>query len=99
MTPRQALLDTDTISLIMRRHPVVVAHARAYQAVQHQLTISIMTRFEILRGLKAKRATRQLPSFERFCADNIVLPLTDGIVVRAADLYADLKRRGALIGD
>jgi tRNA(fMet)-specific endonuclease VapC len=28
-----------------------------------------------------------------------VLLLTDGIVVRAAEVYADLYRRGALIGD
>jgi predicted nucleic acid-binding protein len=28
-----------------------------------------------------------------------VLPLTDPIIMRAAELYADLKRRGQLISD
>lgn len=60
---------------------------------------SVMTRFEALRGLKAKGAAAQIRSFELFCAANEVLPLTDAIVVRAADIYADLHRRGQLIGD
>jgi hypothetical protein len=28
-----------------------------------------------------------------------VLPLTDAVVMRASDIYADLYRRGQLIGD
>ncbi len=64
-----------------------------------QLTISLVTRFEILRGLKAKRATAQLAAFDSFCKSNEVLPITDQIIVRAADIYADLHIRGQLIPD
>jgi hypothetical protein len=32
-------------------------HARRYLAVFHHFTFSIITRYEILRGLKARRAT------------------------------------------
>src|SRR5437868_5247406 len=94
-----ALLDTDILSAVMRRHPAASAHARSYLAVHHRLTFSIITRYEILRGLHAKNATAQLAGFERLCNVSTILPLTDSIVIRAATIYADLHRRGALIGD
>ncbi len=61
--------------------------------------ISLVTRFEILRGLKAKRANAQLAAFDSFCMSNEVLPITDQIIVRAAETYADLHNRGQLIAD
>lgn len=63
------------------------------------MTLSLITRYEILRGLKAKGADAQAGAFERFRAANTVLPLTDGVAVWAAGVYADLYRRGLLIGD
>lgn len=95
----EALLDTDVLSAIMRRHPVALSRARAYLAAQHHFTFSLITRFEILRGLRAKNATTQLVAFERLCAASTILPVTDSVVKRAAMLYADLYRRGALISD
>jgi tRNA(fMet)-specific endonuclease VapC len=53
----------------------------------------------VLRGLKARQAVVQQVAFESFCAASRVLPLTDAIIVRGADIYAALYRRGALIGD
>jgi tRNA(fMet)-specific endonuclease VapC len=99
MTPPQALLDTDVLSAVMRNHPVAVARAQAYLAAHHHLTFSIITRYEVLRGLKAKGATAQLAAFDRLCAASQIISLTDEIVVRAADIYADLHQRGMLIGD
>jgi tRNA(fMet)-specific endonuclease VapC len=64
-----------------------------------QFTISIITRYEILRGLKAKDALKQAARFEDFCARNRVLPLDDKVIIQAADIYADLYRRGELIAD
>jgi len=81
MTPAQALLDTDILSAIMRREPAAVAQARNYLSVYSQLAISIITRYEILRGLNAKRATAQLAKFEILCASLQILPLTDAIIV------------------
>ena len=95
----RTLLDTDVLSGMMRKSPSALNRARAYLADHRQLTISAMTRFEILRGLKAKHATAQLVAFDLFCANNEVLPITDAIIVRAADIYADLHIRGQLIPD
>jgi tRNA(fMet)-specific endonuclease VapC len=83
----------------MRKNPTALPRARSYLAGHRRFTISLVTRFEILRGLKAKRATAQLAAFEAFCGDNEVLPITDGVIVRAADIYADLHGRGQLIPD
>jgi tRNA(fMet)-specific endonuclease VapC len=98
MEPK-SLLDTDVLSGLMRKTPVALNRARAYLADHRQLTISLVTRFEILRGLKAKRANAQLAAFDSFCMNNEVLPITDQIIVRAAETYADLHNRGQLIAD
>ena len=94
-----ALLDTDILSALMHQQPTVLAQARTYLTMHQRLTFSLITRYEILRGLHAKRATAQLTAFDQLCQVSTVLPLTDGIVVRAATIYADLHQRGVLIGD
>ena len=53
----QAVLDTDMLSAVMRRNPLVIPKARAYLAQHGRFTLSIITRYEVLRGLKAKGAT------------------------------------------
>jgi tRNA(fMet)-specific endonuclease VapC len=98
MKPK-ALMDTDVLSAVMRSVPRALTRARSYLADHPKLSISLITRFEILRGLKAKRATSQLVAFDIFCSKNEVLPLSDPIIVRAAEIYADLHSRGQLIPD
>lgn len=94
-----SLLDTNILSAVMRNRPAVIPHAQAYLAAHGRFTFSIITRYEILRGLKAKGAATQLAAFEQLCAASDVVPLTDAVVVLAADIYADLHRRRELIGD
>jgi tRNA(fMet)-specific endonuclease VapC len=100
MTPPPSLLDTDSLSEIIKgRNASVAQKATEYLMHHGSYTFSLMTRFEILRGLKAKNATAQLTAFDDRCRKSIVLPIDDEVIVRAADLYADLKPRGQLIGD
>jgi tRNA(fMet)-specific endonuclease VapC len=99
MSSPSAILDTDILSLLMRKNAAVLARASVYLSEHRQFTISIITRYEILRGLKAKDALKQAERFEDFCSKNRVLPITDEVVFRAADVYADLYKRGELIGD
>lgn len=95
-----ALLDTDTLSEIMKgRDPHVQQKARQYLATHGPFRFSILTRYEILRGLKAKHAIHQVALFEQRCQRSHVLPLTDDVIVRAADTYAFLHQRGQLISD
>ena len=99
MAQPKALLDTDTLSAILRGTPVVQARSRDYLAEHRAFALSIITRYEILRGLKAKDATAQVQAFDRFCETCLILPLTDAIVVKAAEIYATLRRRGQPTGD
>jgi tRNA(fMet)-specific endonuclease VapC len=95
-----ALLDTDILSEIIKRRDInVQRRAQVYLADHGQFQFSIITRYEILRGLKAKDAFRQALAFERQCVQSIVLPLSDEIVVQAAEIYGLLRKQGAIIGD
>jgi tRNA(fMet)-specific endonuclease VapC len=97
--PLPTLIDTDILSSIMRKHTLATQRARTYLELQGNFTFSVITRYEILRGLLAKGTTRQLALFSQLCATSHVLPITDDIIVRAATIYADLHQRGELISD
>ncbi len=93
------LLDTDTLSLIMRQNTQVLEQARAYLYEYRYFTLSVITKYEIQRGLRARNASNQLMAFEQFLMKNKVLPI-DGVVAdKGALIYADLASRGQLIGD
>ena len=93
------LMDTDILSALMRGVSNVVIRAKKYLSDHNEYTISLLTRYEILRGLKAKNALTQMAAFDAFCARNKVLPLTDAIIVHAANIYAELHTQGLLISD
>lgn len=99
MNSPQLLLDTDVLSAVIRKEPNVRRKARSYLAEHGRFTLSTITRYEILRGLKAKRAMKQTAAFNKLCARSVILPITDEIIDKAAEIYADLYRRGELIGD
>ena len=94
------LLDTDTLSEIMRgRDSNIVQRAREYLRTHGRFRISIISRYEILRGLKVKQAVRQIALFEERCRESVVYPLTDDIILKASDIYAYLYNQGLLISD
>lgn len=93
------LLDTDVLSNLMRGNPKAVHRTQQYLQMHQRLTFSLVTQFEVLRGLKARRTSTQLVAFDRLCAANEVLPINEQTIRLASDLYADLYRRGELIPD
>ncbi|THJ19789.1 MAG: type II toxin-antitoxin system VapC family toxin [Nitrospira sp. CG24D] len=93
------LLDTDILSELLKQHPLVLKRVRAYLAEHERLAFSIITRYELLRGLKAKQARAQEAAFALLCQASLIFPLTDQVVDRAATLYGDLHRQGALLPD
>lgn len=93
------LLDTDILSAMMRNDPKVIAKVKAYREQHQSLLFSIISRYEILRGLKTKRADTQLQIFETFCQTNTIIPITDKIMRQASDVYAELHNRGLILGD
>lgn len=94
------LLDTNVLSEIMRgRDASIQNNARAYLAQYGEFRFSILTRYEILRGLEAKQASAQIARFQAQCRKSDILALTDEIVARAAAIYGELYRQGQLIND
>jgi len=94
------LLDTDTLSEVLKQHnPAVARHAAAYLQAHGQFAFSAFTRFEILRGYKESKATRQLPRFATVCSQSLVLPVTDAIFDQAADLWVIARQGGHPHGD
>ena len=97
--PVPSLIDTDILSALMRKNHLATERARSCLQAHRRLAFSVITRYEVLRGLLARRATAQLAAFDQLCAASQVVPLTDAVIVRAATVYADLHQRDQLIGD
>jgi tRNA(fMet)-specific endonuclease VapC len=90
-----AILDTDTLSEVLkRRDPTVLTHARAYLGQHQQFAFSAITRYEVRRGYLSRRAAARLQRFEVFCQHSTVYPITDDVLDRAALLWADARARG-----
>lgn len=90
-----ALLDTDTLNeVIKQRNPLVVQKSSDYLQQHSQFAISAITRYELLRGLKEKQATKQLVQFEVFCQQSLIVPITEAILDRTAELWVAARRGG-----
>src|SRR5437660_1405118 len=88
----QALLDTDILSeMLKRKDQRVLAKVRQYLAQHQRLAI---TAYEIIRGLHARRATRQLAGFLSTVGASDVFPVTMPVLLRASELWADANTGG-----
>lgn len=96
---KASLIDTNMVSLFFKGHSPVVEKFEAYLKVYDTLTLSIITYYEIVSGLKHRDAHKQLALFLDFAAQNTILPLTQRVADVAAELYADLRKTGQPIDD
>lgn len=96
---KQALVDTDILSMFFRGNTSVVSHFQMYLNESDRINLSIVTYYEILSGLKHRDAQKQLSLFLEFAAQNNVLPLTQKSVMLSEDFYASLRRDGTPVDD
>jgi tRNA(fMet)-specific endonuclease VapC len=90
-----SIIDTDTLSEIRKqKNPSVVAHANGYLTRYGHFSFSSITRYEVVRGLKAKGAARQLQQFLTFCQHSLILPVTDSVLDTAAEVWAKANVAG-----
>ena len=90
-----ALLDTDMLNEVLKqKNPIVVDQGSDYLTHHGRFATSSMTRCELLRGLKEKAATAQLARFDTFCQNTLVIPITDAILDRAANLWVAARKIG-----
>lgn len=94
-----SLIDTDILSMFFRGHGNVVTRFQEYLLEHKQVSLSIVTYYEIYSGLKHRDAQKQLSVFLNFASQNIVLPLTIQSVTSSAIIYAHLRQEGIPIDD
>ena len=90
-----AILDTDILSEVLKgRNLAVRERARQYLAEHHRLAYSSLTVYEIIRGLRAANADRQIQQFLALAATSDVLQIEMSVLLRAADLWVDATKGG-----
>ena len=95
---RPALVDTDILSEFLRGTEIVVDNAKNYLENYDSINFSIITYYEILNGLLYKDARKQLKRFSDFAELNKILPLTLSATRQAAEIHANLRKKGEPIG-
>jgi tRNA(fMet)-specific endonuclease VapC len=95
---KQSMLDTDILSEFLRGNPKVIAKVDEHLKEYGFISLSIITYYEILNGLLYKDARKQLSKFEAFVELNKVVPLTKRMAKIAANIQADLRKKGTEIG-
>ncbi|MEZ4631420.1 MAG: type II toxin-antitoxin system VapC family toxin [Deinococcales bacterium] len=96
---RAILIDTDILSLFLRRHPKVNQHVSNYLDYYDQINFSIITYYEILSGLYHRDAKMQLESFLKLSQYSNIVELTKTSVNIAARIYADMRTQGTTLDD
>ena len=92
------MLDTDTCSYIMKRsHPLVLKRLQAVPV--GDVCMSVITKAELLYGVEfSPRRAQDAAALAAFLPYVDALDLDDDAAIHYAEIRADLKKRGALIG-
>ena len=95
----RGLIDTDILSYYFKGDDTVVKNFERYLQHYDWIEISLITYYEIVSGLLAKNAQKQLSVFDDFVASNLVLPMTENSARISSELYAGLKLTGNIVDD
>ena len=96
---KKALIDTNIISAFMRGNPSVIQKTEKYLHFHNTLSVSVITYYEIIRGLKALSNINKLNAFKKFMSSCEILDLDSLTAEKAAEIYDVLKKKGALVED
>ena len=96
---KKSLLDTSILIAFLRGESRVVNRVEEYLKKFDRLSLSIITYYEILRGLKYLGNKRKLKEFEELMDKCEIVLLDRDIVKKASEIYAELKKKGELIED
>jgi tRNA(fMet)-specific endonuclease VapC len=92
------MLDTDTCSYIMKRsNQTVIKRLRAIPVAD--VCISVITKSELLHGVEVSpRSVQDATALRAFLPHVEVLEFPDAAASHYAEIRADLKKRGQMIG-
>ncbi|MCW5934684.1 MAG: type II toxin-antitoxin system VapC family toxin [Fimbriimonadia bacterium] len=91
---KQGILDTDILSYYLKGHTNVVAQVESYVLLYGQIEFSIITYYEIKRGLLNSGASRKLTDFENMAQLSQVWELDKASASEAARICAELWKLG-----
>jgi tRNA(fMet)-specific endonuclease VapC len=94
----ESLVDTDILSFYFKGDSKVVDKFNNYLKEFDVINVSIITYYEILGGLKFKKAERQIKEFEEFVSNNTIIHISEQSAKLSGDVYADLRQKGITIG-
>jgi tRNA(fMet)-specific endonuclease VapC len=94
----ESLVDTDILSFYFKGDSKVVDKFNDYLKEFDVINVSIITYYEILGGLKFKKADRQIKEFEEFVSNNTIIHISEQSAKLSGDIYADLRQKGITIG-
>lgn len=95
---KEVLVDSDILSYYMKKDRQVVNHFDEYVNNVGYVYISRITVFEILSGLKAIDAGKQLKAFRNILKKHKILEVTENSVEVSSEIYAKLRKQGKLSG-
>jgi len=95
----RVLVDTDILSYYFKGDKIVVENFRKYLEQFDLIEISLVTYYEIVSGLLAKNALKQLNIFDEFISSNLIVPLTEKSARISSELYSTLKQSGKIVDD
>ena len=94
------IIDTNIITAIMKNNEKVKRRVQEAILTGDDVFINGISYYEIKRGLLAKDARKQLLFFDKLCKEyGLILLDNQSIFDRAAEIYAELQRKGELIED
>ncbi len=95
---KQIIIDTDILSYYLKNHTIVVKNVERHINKYGFLYISRITVYEVLSGLKYKKAEKQLAIFRVFIKKHKVLELDEKSIEISSNIYAELRNKGKING-
>lgn len=91
---KKRLVDTDILSYYFREEPNVAKRGNEYIEEWGFLSISSITCFEILAGLRKREAVEKEKGFLEFCQEHEVLGVEMEEGLQAGRIHAELQKKG-----
>jgi len=92
-------LDTDTLSYFLAGNPMIRDKMQDAIDCKHQVCLTCINVYEIIKGLRYRNNKNKEQLFEEFLTNITVFSLEEKVIQIAADIYADLRKKGETIGD
>ena len=92
-------LDTDIISFYIKGVPEIYDKINEAFDSNDTLCTTLINKYEIIKGFRWKENKRKEIHYTNFMNHLMILPINETVINIAANIYANLRRSGKVIGD